>query len=259
MKSITFTGGLGAQIISASAYLYLKKKSTPVRANFDYFDIAKKISIYDSLGIKYTKTVDFFPWQLDDLGISQSDFKADGAELEIVTDGPQKHELSIAGFADPEIREVFKIPATSVTARTQLFADEPYTCIHIRRGDYLRVASYLIDEHAFYEALCSVSKLTANVLLLSDSNLSESFVDKINGLRLNIKFLRGGSPGLAHGLMRLSRILICSNSQYSYTAAFLREQTSLTLLPSRHEADENSEFNKFLRSMSAFQLFTGLK
>ena len=76
-------------------------------------------------------------------------------------------------------------------------------------------------------------------------------------LGLNVVTLVGGDPVAAHGLMRMADILICANSQFSMTAAALCPLNSLTLCPSQHDGDLQSEANHMLASLRTHQLLTG--
>lgn len=256
MKTITFTGGFGAQLLSAAAYYYLEKTGQPVRAGFEYFDFPEKIKKQEALGFKYVGKETLFPWQLDEIGLSPSDFNQAGKPGEIVHDGELKQRLARLGLNDSEIRKRFQISSHAEKIKEEMFADQPYICVHIRRGDYLKVASYLVGDEDFIKAIEATSRLVKNVLILTDSPLAQDFISKLNALQLNCRVAIAGSPGIAHSLMRMSDILICSNSQYSFSAAALRPSNSFTLLPSRHDADLNSDANKYLASIRTFQIYS---
>jgi hypothetical protein len=66
----------------------------------------------------------------------------------------------------------------------------------------------------------------------------------------------GGDPSVGHGLMRLSDILICSNSQYSFSAACLRRKNQLTIIPSKHDSGEDPSANEYLSEIRTFQVLT---
>ena len=56
--------------------------------------------------------------------------------------------------------------------------------------------------------------------------------------------------------MRLSDVLIASNSQYSFTAACLRDKNQLAIIPSRHCAGDDPSANEYLNEIRAFQVLT---
>ena len=95
------------------------------------------------------------------------------------------------------------------------------------------------------------------MLVLTDSQLDPSLNQEISSLNLNTRYAVGGSAATSHGLMRLSSILVCSNSQFSLTAAMLRPDNLLTFVPSIFDGDPNADMNKKISSVRKFQLFTG--
>jgi hypothetical protein len=256
MVSITFTGGLGAQILSASAYFYLKSLNKPVRANFEYFDLAAKVAHFQSLGIAFTSKVSLFGWQLDDLGLHQSDFYTIGPETEKIEDGAKKSQLAMSGLCDDEIRKLFSIPKKAHELKEELFGKEAFACVHMRRGDYLDVATYVVSDENFFDAIESVSRLAPNLLILSDSPLEDSFQKRVLSLGMQVITGIGGNPSVGHGLMRLSSVLIASNSQYSFSAACLREKNQLTIIPSKHDAGDDPSGNEYLGEIRTFQVLT---
>jgi hypothetical protein len=256
MLSITFTGGLGAQILSAAAYFFLKSQNEPVRANFEYFDLAAKVSHLQTLGIQVSNKVSLFGWQLDDLGLNQSNFNSIGPETEKILDGPKKGHLAMNGLSKDEIRKLFLIPKRAYELKNELYGEEQFACVHIRRGDYVDVASYLVSDENFFDAIEAVSRLVPKLLILSDSPLSEKLAQRISSLSMNVVTGIGGNPSIGHGLMRLSDILICSNSQYSFSAACLRSKKQLTIIPSKHDSGEDPSANEYLSEIRTFQVLT---
>lgn len=86
---ISFTGGMGAQIISVAIYMDLQNQGYDVYADFRYFEekpqVDKKYSVWD--------------WQLDCYGIIMKNFKRyEINNLKLITsmyikDGEKKHSL----------------------------------------------------------------------------------------------------------------------------------------------------------------------
>jgi hypothetical protein len=256
MMSITFTGGLGAQILSASAYFYLKSKNEPVKADFEYFDLAAKVEHLKTLGMQVQNKVSFFNWQLDDLGILQSNFNTIGPETEKVMDGPLKGQLALQGLCNEGIRKLFVIPQRSHELKEELFGKEPFACVHMRRGDYLDVASFVVSDESFFDSIQAISRLVPKLLILSDSPLTDMFKKRILSLGIQVMTGIGGNPSVGHGLMRLSNILITSNSQYSFSAACLRDKNQLTIIPSRHDTGDDPSANEYLNEIRTFQVLT---
>ena len=253
MKAITFTGGLGAQILSAAAYFYLEKCAMPVSAVLDYFNIPERIAKPGNKG-----EISIWKWELHHMYLAPDRFNQISLPTsEIIQDGEEKIRLGFLGLKDREIRSYFVLHDQIKDIKANQIGLGSYACVHIRRGDYLNVASLVVDDNDFMKAIEAVSELVPTLLVITDTPLEPEFIDQLRTLQIKTKVIVGGEPIVAHGLMRLSDILICSNSQFSYTAAALREPTKLTMLPVQHDVDLNSPTNQLLGSIKKFQLLTG--
>ena len=256
MKIISFTGGYGAQIISAAAYFHLEKINTNnVGAYFGYFSQTPHQAVP---GVK--NDISHWKWEMHNFGIKVDNFYQPtvNEKSEVVWDGPEKGELGFSGLREPDIASKFIVSSEAVRYKKEMFGAESYACLHIRRGDYLNVASYLVSDEAFLRVTKKITKLVKNLLIVSDTPLNSILIQGLSALNINCVTAIGGEPHLVHGLMRLSDILICSNSQFSLTAAALRDDSSLTLYPSQHDGEAQSYSNKFLSSIREFQIITML-
>jgi len=257
-KIITFTGGFGAQLMSAAGYFYLNKlhsennNSDIVGAYLGYFNNQPHLA---TPGI--TGDMSHWKWELGCYGIQASDFiQLQGSPNDYIWDSHEKIQLGWSGLCDPEISRRFPIMEDVTKYRNSMFGDGSYGCIHIRRGDYVNVASFMVADEAFVRVTTNICKLIKNLLVVSDSPLSTMMISFFQTLPTNTIVAIGGPPHLVHGLMRLSDILICSNSQYSMTAAALRDKFHLTIYPSQHDEDPGSYSNLFLTSIREFQVIT---
>ncbi len=253
MKIISFTGGLGAQIISAAAYHNLLSNHTePIGAYFGYFQTPFHLA---TPGIK--NDMSHWKWELGCYGIEMWDFlQPSGEYVDVVWDGPEKLNLGMDGLIQPNIANKFAIGNDVFDYKKQMFGDKSFACMHIRRGDYVNVASFIVSDYSFIRMIAKICKFVDNLLVVSDSPLSNVMIEQLNKLDVNSIAAIGGNPHMVHGLMRLSDILICSNSQFSLTAAALRDDMSLTLYPAQHDSDLESSTNKFLSKIREFQVIT---
>lgn len=252
-KSITFTGGLGAQIISAAAYYYLQEIGEDVVAETSYFDMPIHVATVGQVG-----ELSHWAWELSSYGLIRNSFRhADpGQNVCLIQDGRDKGRLGSLGLGCAGIRARFPLDEASQDVVYQLVRDEPYGCIHVRRGDYVNVASYLVSDEAFLRIAKRISRLVPHLLIISDTPLLGEFIERLRMLPTNVCTAIGGPPTLTHGIMRRSEILVCSNSQFSFTAAALRGEDRLTIMPSRHDSDRDSDYNCRLRDMAEFQCLT---
>lgn len=249
-KVITFTGGLGAQLFSAAAYFHLQSQGQAVGADLRYFRREAQLATPGQPG-----QVSHWGWDLQHYGLSPESFRQD-LSGEWVPDGAEKIRLAMLGFNQAEVLARFPVHPQAQAQRRQLFGDEPFACLHVRRGDYVNVATYLVDDQALFRAVRKVSRLLKQLLVVSDSPLSPELAGQLAGLPMNCVVAVGGEAILVHGLMRLSEVLVCSNSQFSLSAAVMREPDRLTLYPARHDGDPASYSNAFLAFIREFQALT---
>ncbi len=236
---ISFTGGMGAQILSAGILFHLKSKGYAVKADLDYF---KKDCHVATIGNK--GEVSHWDWQLDDYGLTIEKIKSYGEQLYhrnadtyYLPDGQLKARLAMLALRDIEVKKQFKMPQidkiVSSCPELQLLytSQQPYICIHIRRGDYVNVASHIVSNDEFVQLAEKFKNLVNSVVVVSDSLLGDEFKDQLRLQFRRAVFLDGSivSPFVTHCVMRNSNILVCSNSQYSLTAGVLNE--GLVIIP----------------------------
>jgi hypothetical protein len=236
---ISFTGGMGAQILSAAIFFHLKSKGYSVKADLDYF---KKDCHVAAVGNK--GEISHWDWQLDDYDLTIETIKNHGEQLYhknadtyYLPDGQLKARLAMLALKDLEVKKKFKMPQIdkilSSCPEVQLLytGQQPYICIHIRRGDYVNVASHMVSDVEFIQLAKKFKHLVDSVVIVSDSLLGGDFKDQLKLQFRQAVFLDGSTinPFVTHCIMRNSNILVCSNSQYSLSAGALNE--GLVIIP----------------------------
>jgi hypothetical protein len=116
-----------------------------------------------------------------------------------------------------------------------LKADDSYGAIHLRKGDYLFVASHLITEKQVIELISKISDfLPDKIFVTSDGEIDESIFDwfKINKPTIQVfQAEKEIDPYILHDLMRNSRLLIAANSTFSFSAALLSSEKTIAFIP----------------------------
>lgn len=250
--SVTFSGGLGAQILSMAIYLHFSQRGYDTLADLSYFQ--KENSADEARGPSQ------WAWELDCYGISSNSLLTATNRNYIpplLRDSALKFSLAYEALANPSVKSSFDVAtsdAYSVFYRDNDLHGERYLCLHIRRGDYLNVASHLVD----IRQLCSVAKrftgLIERVLVLSDSPIGEDELGDLPGLfpgRLKI-IDDDPDPVLAHSLMRNAAVLICSNSQFSLSAGLLSQ--GLVVIPKLWFGKGYADLNRALDRISDFSV-----
>lgn len=191
MKTISFTGGYGAQIISTAAYYYLQKNNNKVGADFVYFNNPPH---HATPGI--LNEISQWKWEMDNFGIEIKDFYQPSLKekYDIVYDGPEKMSLGFSGLRENQISTKFNISSLANSYRKEVFDDEKYACVHIRRGDYLNVASYIIEDEVFLRVIKKISELVKNLLIVSDTSLNSNTIFELSKLKINCITAIGGDP-----------------------------------------------------------------
>lgn len=210
---VTFTGGMGAQIISAAIYFSIRSAGRPVYADLSYFDKPENVAIAGKPG-----DCSHWSWALEPFGLSLASFDVSPGltkrNADILQDGPRKLEFGLKALAEPRVQKSFGIPVGTNDVLPGQFADG-FLCIHVRRGDYVNVASHLVADSEFIGLAGKISGLVNNIAVLSDSPIDQNFRNALPSYFKEASFLDNTDAYTAHRIMRNARILICSNSQFS--------------------------------------------
>lgn len=248
---VAFAGGMGTQIIQAAVYFSLKKAGRSVYADLSYFATESRMAEVGNPG----QLTHWF-WQLDQFGLPQSSFEQqaglDKHNADILHDGARMVELGLKALADPEIQHKFQ----DISSDRSALPDEVWSgflCIHIRRGDYVNVASHLIQDEEFIRLINKFSGLVKHAVVLSDSPIPQDFRDAVLPAFESVYFLDNIDPYTSHRIMRNARLLICSNSTFSLTAATLNP-SALVIIPKRWYADKDHAIEAPIQALCSFQI-----
>ena len=256
MKIVPIEGGLGAQILGFILYEHLKTNSNePIFASIDYFNQPSSIA-------KKGGGVSIFPWALDYYGINTDCIDTDYIKpsllkrlflnsFEILRDGtPERFEV-LSKALQRDISILFPIRSEENDQALKILNLDNYrsAVIHLRRGDYLNVASHLVSDLDAINIINKIANIGIDrIIICSDSKVClDEFIR--NCPRIKKWFiLEGDNIFLSHALMRLTNLLITSNSQFSFSAALLNNN-GLCIFPkkwfgSSHESLEQFFFKK---------------
>jgi len=249
---VVFAGGMGTQIFQAAVYFSMKSAGHTVYADLSYFDTEARIAETGKAG----QLTHWF-WQLDQFGLPKASFDRAPAynkhDADVLRDGPRMGELALKALAQPDIRGLFK---DAGNVRDTLPEDvlSGFLCIHIRRGDYVNVASHLISDEEFISLIRKFSGLINNAVILSDSPIESNFRNTVSPFFKTTLFLDNIDAYASHRIMRNARILICSNSTFSLTAAALNPN-ALVFIPKQWVGGKNRHIDEApLHSRCQFQI-----
>jgi hypothetical protein len=128
-----------------------------------------------------------------------------------------------------------------------------YLCIHVRRGDYVNVASHLISDREFFELAGKFVGLVKHLVVVSDSPIEGAFRQSISSGYEQTMFLDDTDAITSHRIMRYARILVCSNSQFSLIAALLNPR-ALVVLPKQWFGQNDRAIEAPIHEACGFQV-----
>lgn len=112
-----------------------------------------------------------------------------------------------------------------------------YASVHIRRGDYLKVSARILDLPEVLDFVRSLhSLLPERILFLSDDDFLPAEMDQVRTLLAakECLFVNESDQHVVHGMMRLSKVLITSNSSFSWSAGLMLERPDAMAFAPEH-------------------------
>ena len=252
--SISIEGGLGSQILTYIQFHEKLLSNPKIKCNLEYFDIPEA---------KKTKNLSYWNWELNSYGISKDSLEPYSKNLtkvqKIINETKQlpsneflatwsvetsKRYKSIFPVDLNKTNEIKKVILGEVT--------EEYLVVHIRRGDYLYVASHLVSIQTYLRFIIqNRNEFPKRIVFSSDSEFSH---DEKENLSSSLKYfsiyfldIKTYTAKEIHDFMRLASHLICANSTFSFSAGLLATESSKVYFPVQFQGTgENRGSNPFL-------------
>lgn len=250
---VKFAGGMGTQIIQAAVYFALREAGEPAFADLQYFATESRMALVGEKG----KATHWF-WQLDQYGLMRETFETvrnqNLSDYYVLSDGPEMMELGLDALQRPEIQRHF-LPTDITSLNVPVQTSSPFICLHIRRGDYVNVASHLVSDDEFLGLAEKFSELLQHAVLLSDSPFGNDFKRQMNQLFSSVSYLDNLDPYSSHWLMRQAHVLVCSNSTYSLTAAMLNPK-GFIVMPKQWFGANDQAIEVPIQALCNFQIMS---
>jgi hypothetical protein len=231
--TVYFEGGLGSQILSYILFRHKSEKNEKVLCDLTYF---KNVSA-DFHG---ENKVSLWSYKLDNYGIPVTKFPNKNRKSWLKLK-PKFIPLDFLGVNKDLLNKVkseIKLNSENLMSylvRHNLRVDDQYGVIHLRKGDYLFVASHLITEQQVIDLISKISDfLPGKIFIASDGEINELLFEWFKVNKPNTQLItteRKIDPFILHDLMRNSRILIASNSTFSFSAALLSSEKTISFIP----------------------------
>lgn len=258
---IKVDGGLGSQIVKYSLFEWTRNNDNPVFLDTSYYyekrDSASSVYVHRD-------------WSLSRYGIDCPPYYKSRNHLiprDEVFVRKYTDDLKALSEHNYFLNSLFPIRRETLVEATDKFnisleAIESSIVVHIRQGDFLYLASkIMLDSYyakcLFYLKQIGLLKKGMQVILVSDSKVE--FKDFSETLQLLakvqciVKLEVNSDVFLTHVLFRKCRILVSSNSAYSFSAVMFRKD-KISLLPVDFYNGRASSLNGFFNSVSNFAL-----
>jgi hypothetical protein len=251
-QTVYFEGGLGSQILSFITYNErLKSTNKFIPADLEYFkNIASDFTEKNGLAK--------WKWRLNKYGVNITDLPEDNKFKKRIKKYffvRNSDNVDIFyNFRETKSSEyISKLPidlenVSNYLEKTFASTSNNFCIIHIRRGDYLKVASSIMSVEEIIDLILKIKNLMPkNILISSDSLLEKLEIELLDKTltEFNYVFINPNeSDLLIHDLMRFSKVLIASNSTFSFTAGLLSNKDCLFFFPTKYFGEGKTQDSK---------------
>lgn len=263
-----FEGGLGSQILAYIEYINRSNNSSELTyTETSYFNINQVFNQENG--------VTHWQWKLDHYGIELEELRKFSKHN--VRNISKLRRPNISEYSDyikmnklwsptKKILELLPIVSTREYREKVFFSGNKvsdYGVIHIRKGDYLKVATKLIEVDSIEIILRKLkSSLPKCLVIVSDGTITlderNTLNSACNALKLSeIEFYDKSNPiieeTLVHDLMRSANFLLTSNSTFSFTAGLLNMvDNRLVVFPSSFYGGSDIELDSLYQTHSQY-------
>ena len=253
-------GGLGSQILNVLRFWNLQEVNPNKKAKCDlsYFS--------------HTNRSNLWKWELGQYGIDLNQLKQfeSKSKFNLIRekfDYLNLNELNSDYWRANRKKYMEKFQFSHKVTREalhKLIGEEnigDFCAIHIRRGDYLSVASKLVQVDEYLEVARKLLDLMPkNVILISDSPIGSEVISRFEEIFYQRKVFCLDDPNVdpyfIHCILRMAKVLITGNSTFSFSAALLGDEHQIALSPNQFHSGKNSErYNATFRDAGKFFLW----
>lgn len=229
-------GGLGSQLMGMLLFEVRRLQDPATQCDVSYF-------FPEIFQPQLTDGATRWPWELHRYGINLHDprfvrhrwYRLRAAyETRARDDEPYA-----ASLAEKHWSTLFPIVEAARQRVQDLGVDDAdgYASVHIRRGDYLKVSARVLGLPEVLDFIRSLhALLPKRILFLSDDDFLSVEMDQVRTLLAGKEclFVNESDQHVVHGMMRLSKVLITSNSSFSWSAGLMLERPDALAFAPEH-------------------------
>jgi len=260
-NTVLIEGGLGSQLLTYIEFSEKRAVSPKIRCNTEYFSIPES---------KKSANLSYWRWELDSYGISRDSLNPYSEKLSklqriICEEKKFQSKQFLANWSVEtsfKYKSIFPIDPKKTDRIKEIVLGDiatEYSVVHVRRGDYLYLASHLVPLQTYLKFISQITKeLPKKLVFISDSEFSNdekrAITNTLQTFSINFLDSKIYTGREIHDFMRMASFLICANSTFSFSAGLLACESSKVYFPVQfYTPSENQESNPFL-AVSDFAL-----
>jgi hypothetical protein len=231
VHTIAFEGGFGSQVLAYIEMEFFAYKKFDFDLDLSYFTTEDLQSIDAHR-----------PWRLSKFGIEIADIQSTAKKNRKIRSSEfRSTNRDLWDFGKKNAERFFPFdskPVLDFLKNNGIDTKKKFTAIHIRRGDYLQLSSKIVTDQEVMDLVSKLSNLINDFIVISsDSVLSRPMSKFFNqfaltrGKKILVLDSLEVDEVLIHQVFRLSDILICSNSTFSFSAAILAKKSNVSFAP----------------------------
>jgi hypothetical protein len=257
-RVVHIEGGLGSQILGAIAFFNAQEKlgADVAKCDLTYFNHLNRANLWEwnlhNYGISLEELRKFESRSRFNLLLAKRDFLTELEILQSYWNNSRSKYLGRFPIHEQQLQDFINKTSDKLNLKS-------YGVVHIRRGDYLQVASKVINLDEYLRFLEGIKKVLPNLcFIVTDSPLTNEdkhHLTLATGVDTEVIFLDGPGydPFVLHCLMRRADVLVTSNSTFSFSAALLGKNGQIAFSPLEFHAGKSSEkYNRTFRSVGSF-------
>lgn len=259
VNGVYIDGGLGSQLFGMMLGLYRRRLDTATRIDTSYFRHGHTEPFTTASGLT------LWPWELHRYGLHPQEFDIEPRQRPIRMSAEDQQAVDapfLQGVLGTDWRSHFPLVNDTWQQLEALGigSKDAFGAVHFRRGDYVQVSSRVVGLVEVASLLKRVRPLLPQtIIFVSDSVITPEDRETLTRILPDhdCRFPQLDEPHSLHGILRLARTLVTSNSTFSWTAGLLRERADSVVISPQHFFGLEKPFENARFQASSDWMFVG--